>query len=368
MLFFSSSVGAGFGGDFIYTRQISNIINSMTDSLIIKIEHIKFKYIPIIFLLCPLFILFPFMWRPMFRYKNIATVLSHLNNGKDTIVVDHFRNAWVILFCLVFRDKKVILITHNIEYMIAKENYLTKKIFIRFFYYFEYLKIKFWENIVFKYVDDITTITEEDANTVSLYSAKISVVKPYYEKVKQERNISLSEDAKCLIVGSFNWKIKQDNLITLLKAFKLSEKPDNFEIVIAGTMPEFFSKLICQKFSFVKLRLNYSNIDDLINISRLAIAPDQVGGGFKLKLLDYFYLGLPVFGLEHSMNGIDSNTIGVDRFSRYASLVDGVLLSINDIEKLDVMSKSNQNLLRNCFTKEVMEQQFKDLLYRKIST
>ena len=364
MLFFSSSVGNGFGGDYIYTKQISNTINSMENLLIIKIEHIKLAYIPIIFIFCPLLVFIPFMWRPMYRYKNIVTVLRNISKDNDTLVIDHFRNAWILLFCFLFKAKKVILVTHNIENQIAKECYLNKNIYVRVFYYFEYLKIRFWENIIFKYVSSITTITEEDAVNIKQHVDKITVIKPYYACRNINENITLNEGMKCLIVGSFNWKIKQENLMALLNEFHVSDRPKNFEILIAGTMPDFLSKLIISSFEFVTLRLNYSSLDDLVNISRLAIAPDQVGGGFKLKILDYFYLGLPVFGLKGSMNGISSSAKGVKSFSSYSLLVRGVLTQITDHANLSVMSINNQRLLRDCFSEDMMEQQIENLLNR----
>lgn len=368
MLFFSSSVGTGFGGDYIYTKQMSDAISLYKDLFIIKIEHVKLEYIAIIFFMFPLLIFFPFMWRPMCRYHNIVSVLRNIKNCNDPIIIDHFRNAWIVLLCLLFKDKKIIIITHNIEHLIAKECYLNKSIYIRFFYYFEYLKIKFWENIIFNYVDALTTITEEDAANINEYSEKVLVIKPYYENSNIKKSILLSNDEKCLIVGSFNWKIKQDNLLALLHEFKMLDKPKDFEIIIAGTMPDYLSTLIRNDFSFVKLRLNYPNIDYLMNISRLAIAPDQVGGGFKLKILDYFYLGLPVFGLVGSMNGINRNARGIKLFRSYTDLAQGVLKYILDQDKLLFMSKQNQSLLSNSFDKENMVQQIRNLLNGKINT
>jgi len=364
MLFFSSSVGDGFGGDYIYTKQISSTINSVENLSIIKIEHIKLAYIPIIFIFFPLLVLIPFMWRPMYRYKNIVTVLRNIRKGNDTLVIDHFRNAWVILLCFIFKAKKVVLVTHNIENQIAKECYLNKNIYVRIFYYFEYLKIKFWENLIFKYVSSITTITEEDAVNIKQYADKITVIKPFYDCRNINKNIILNDRMECLIVGSFNWKIKQENLMALLNEFHVSNRPKNFEIIIAGTMPDFFSKLITSSFEFVTLRLNYSSLDDLVNISRLAIAPDQIGGGFKLKILDYFYLGLPVFGLKGSMNGISSNARGVKSYGNYSLLVKGVLKQITEQDYLSDMSINNQRILRDCFSEGIMEQQVKNLLNR----
>lgn len=366
MLFFSSSVGEGFGGDFTYTRQISIALKSVSRLLIIKIEQIQLKSSPFIVLLLPLFVVFPYMWRPMFRYKNTKTVIRHINERHQMIVIDHFRNAWIILLLLLVGQRQILLVTHNIEHKIAKDSYLRKSIFIRFIYYFEYLKIIFWEKVIFKYVCAITVITEEDAEGMKLYSDKIMVVKPHKQVASCDKPRSLSRSLRALVIGSFNWKIKQDNLIALLETFDLAEKPAGFEILIAGSMPKPFSKRLIKRFSFVSLSLDYSQIDEFLNIARLAIAPDQVGGGFKLKVLDYFYLGLPVFGLKKSMNGINIDAQGVSNYDDYTALVDGVLSDIGNIDKLCNMSKSNQALLRDTFSRDAMGKKLKDLISREI--
>ena len=368
MLFFSSSVGKGFGGDFIYTRQISIALKSVSRLLIVEIKQIQLKNTPFILLFLPLFIVFPYMWRSMCWYKNTKTVIRHINEYDQMIVIDHFRNAWIVLPLLLVGRRQILLVTHNIEHMIAKENCIGKSIFIRPIYYFEYLKILFWEKIIFKYASAITAITEEDADGMRTYSDKIMVVKPHKQVANHYKSMSLSGSLTALIVGSFNWKIKQDNLIVLLEAFDQAERPTGFEILIAGSMPKSFSKRLIGQFSFIKLSLDYLQIDEFLNIARLAIAPDQVGGGFKLKVLDYLYLGLPVFGLEKSMNGINIEAQGVSKYADYIALVDGVLLDIRNIDKLLKMSKSNVALLRDTFSEDAMEKQLKDLISREFWT
>jgi glycosyltransferase involved in cell wall biosynthesis len=367
MLFFSSSVGKGFGGDFIYTRQITTALKSVSELLIVKIKQIQLKNNPFLLVCLPLFFIFPYMWRPMFRLENSRMAIKHISELHPMIVIDHFRNAWVILLLLLVGQRQIFLVTHNIEHMIAKENYAGKSIFIRYLYYFEYLKLRFWEKIIFKKVSFITAITEEDAEEMRSYCDNIMVVKPYKKLANYDASISLSQSLTALIIGSFNWKIKQDNLISLLETFDLAERPAGFEILIAGSMPKSFSTRLIKKFSFVKLSLDYSQIDVFLNIARLAIAPDQVGGGFKLKVLDYLYLGLPVFGLEKSMNGINVEAQGVIKSNDYPALVDSVLSDIENIDKLQNMSKCNQELLRDTFSQDVMEKQLKDLISRRIS-
>jgi glycosyltransferase involved in cell wall biosynthesis len=72
--------------------------------------------------------------------------------------------------------------------------------------------------------------------------------------------------------------------------------------------------------------------------SRIAVVPEQIGGGFKLKFLDYFFARVPVAAMNEAAAGlpeaIRDALIGARTLEE---LVDGIVANIDDLSRLNAL-------------------------------
>lgn len=75
--------------------------------------------------------------------------------------------------------------------------------------------------------------------------------------------------------------------------------------------------------------------------ARFGIMADRIGGGFKLKMLDYIFAGLPLAAIEDQVAGLPlvagTDMIAADTVERLCARV---IAAIDDIGLLDRMRKS----------------------------
>jgi hypothetical protein len=75
--------------------------------------------------------------------------------------------------------------------------------------------------------------------------------------------------------------------------------------------------------------------------SRVGIVAEALGGGFKLKALDYMFNRLPIAALEGSMAGLPLQA-GRDflSFSTLDALVEGVVSVVDDLPRLNALQET----------------------------
>lgn len=294
----------GKGGDYIYSRQILNALGVKFDTSVLELS----KSSPISFslkgiFLLPFYFAFPIMWRRMvFDFKYALISLSKYRNSKSelTILVDHFRNAWVIPLLYMLGFRKIILINHNIESKIYHDASGASQGIKSFINFCEFCKLFFFERLIGFFCDKSVFITEEDKNSYHSKRKLKFVLPPHLPEINTLQECRPAGNFDVLIIGSFYWNLKQNNLISFL------DESSGLSVCIAGCMPDEFRLIVEDRYENVHILGQFKELGELSGLSRCAVAPDSVGGGFKLKILDYLALELPVFGLFGAMNGFSS--------------------------------------------------------------
>jgi glycosyltransferase involved in cell wall biosynthesis len=114
-------------------------------------------------------------------------------------------------------------------------------------------------------------------------------------------------DRRVVLVGSFKWIVKQQNLRELINAADELFHSKGISLDIVGEVPEE----VIQSFAGRLLATHFHGfVDDfhpLFLRARIAIVPEVVGGGFKLKILDYIFGGLPVATLSQAAAGLSES-------------------------------------------------------------
>jgi glycosyltransferase involved in cell wall biosynthesis len=187
--------------------------------------------------------------------------------------------------------------------------------------------------------DLVTAITPEDAERFEAQAAgqPILVLPPGYQGRRlAERRITGEVPRRAIIVGSFEWVAKQMNLRAFLAAADpmFAAAGAELEVVGAGD-PQFFDAL---RGSLDATRLvgRVDSITPYLDQARIAVVAERLGGGFKLKVLDYVFNRLPIAALEGSVAGAPlSPDASMLTFADHSPLADGVLAALDDLDLLN---------------------------------
>lgn len=189
--------------------------------------------------------------------------------------------------------------------------------------------------------DAVVTLTQEDAGAFRAIGAKggIAVIPPGYKGQRvAQRHISGTTPRRVAIVGSYHWIVKQHNLAAFLDAADQRLAAAGIELAIVGGAPDEFRKALegrCIASRF----LGY--VDDLpafLQSCRMGLVIEAVGGGFKLKVLDYVMTRTPLAGLAPALAG------QAEAVMRHAivepdadALCTSIIAAIDDIDRLNAM-------------------------------
>jgi glycosyltransferase involved in cell wall biosynthesis len=106
------------------------------------------------------------------------------------------------------------------------------------------------------------------------------------------------------MVGSFHWVAKQENLRQFIAVADPLFARHGIEMHIIGQVPERFATEIRRTVRATFMHGFVENIQSHFEQARIAIVPEAIGGGFKLKILDYIFGGVPVATLTAAAAGL----------------------------------------------------------------
>lgn len=198
-------------------------------------------------------------------------------------------------------------------------------------------------------VDLVTAITADDAARFRACTGEkpILVMPPGYDGRRVvERRITGAVPRRAIIVGSFQWIAKQMNLQDFLSAADPLFAAAGAELEIVGSGdPKFFDGLRAG-LKATRLVGRVESVDPHLDAARIAVVAERLGGGFKLKVLDYVFNRLPIAALEGSVAGTpltpDDSML---TFADHRPLARGVLAALDD---LDLLNRLQASAYRAC--------------------
>jgi polysaccharide biosynthesis protein PslH len=275
---------------------------------------------------------------PEYR-KALFDVLK--NNEFDAIVLDHYAMVWALTLVLsMAKTAKLVHLAHDFETdvtMQISKNYRGNSV-RRWLLWLNHKRTASTELRFAAACDLIITLTAEDADHFRQLSSQMTfaVLPPGYRKKRRtQRAILSSTPRRVVAVGSFEWLAKQMNLFDFLLVADELFASAGIEFHIIGLVPApLVSRL--PKLRATLLRGDVDDIEAEFDQARGALVFDESGGGFKLKMLDYLFNCVPIFGLSQALSGLPLN---VTEFVLHASSMKGlaelVCGSIDDIELLN---------------------------------
>lgn len=233
----------------------------------------------------------------------------------DVIVLDSYGSGWALDACVRARaaatGKKPVLVylSHNHEenlwHSMARNSRGTalKKVML----WLNYRKVRALERRILENVDLVTAITEEDARAYAGQAKRKSIIvltPGYSGRVAPKREIDINSPCRVVLVGSFRWVVKQENLRRFLEVADKRFMQQGVRLDVIGDVPP---ELLNELRPLTKATEFHGFVDDVapfFNAARMAVVPEFIGGGFKLKYLDYIFSRVPVASISAAAAGL----------------------------------------------------------------
>jgi hypothetical protein len=178
----------------------------------------------------------------------------------------------------------------------------------------------------------------------------ITLTPGYAGPIIRERRIGERTPRRVVIVGSFRWAPKQENLARFVACADPVFQAHGIQLHVLGDVPgELLTELQtrCQATTFHGF---VADMGPLLNEARIAIVPELIGGGFKLKFLDYFFARVPVATLTAAAAGLPAPLREwMLAESSLEALVGSIVANIDRIDRLNRLQDRAFHFARGLF-------------------
>lgn len=236
-----------------------------------------------------------------------------LREAWDVIVFDGYGTGWALERCIAYRratrNTVLVHVSHNHESAVwaamAREARTAWP--RRLALWSNARKIGRLEQALVRHTDLLTTITAEDRALLggNLPSDRIVTLTPGYDgPLVRSRSIDADTPRRVLIVGSFRWIVKQENLTRFVELADPVLQRSGIELHVVGDVPDELLARLKPRCHATVFHGFVSDLTPIAASARLAIVPELIGGGFKLKFLDYMFARVPIATLAQATSGL----------------------------------------------------------------
>lgn len=275
---------------------------------------------------------------------------AQLREHWDAIVLDYYSAGWALRRCLAYKAAQggrpvLVHVSHNHEEavwrsMAAEAHGAVHK---RVVLWQNYLKVRALERRLVRGVDLLTAITDEDAVAIGAAAPRtrrLTLPPGYSNWVAQERTIDASTPRRVIWVGSFHWVVKQENLARFVAVADPVFSRHGIELDVVGDVPQELLATLQPRCTATRFHGFVTDLSSLLGQARIAVVPELIGGGFKLKFLDYIFARVPTATLVQAAAGVAPQLQNAMlRSADLPGLVAEVLGAIDDIDALNDMQR-----------------------------
>jgi polysaccharide biosynthesis protein PslH len=170
-----------------------------------------------------------------------------------------------------------------------------------------YIKARVLERALTKHVGLITTITEEDASAYRAQAPQrptVTLTPGYKGWSAPPRVIDAQTPRRVVIVGSFRWLPKQENLRRFIEQADAIFAQHAITLEVIGEVPAELRAELTRQTRATEFHGFVDDIGRHFAQARMALVPELIGGGFKLKFLDYMFGRVPIAAIGAAANGL----------------------------------------------------------------
>jgi len=375
-------------GDSIYTCNIldglfnlSKLIDIIyfdsnpTESLINEVDSLNFQQITVIKFIKknPFNFIFSLLPGMIVNRKSKEYIIALENTLRkksyDTIVLNHQKMMFTLPIILKHkRHAKLIYSSHNVEYLLSTNlvkysNSIIKKLA----YWQDAIKTKHFEKKWISQFDGVTAISEHDADYFQneYKMPKVDILRPVFEENKKLiLNYQSKKSCNLIIAGSFDWKPKKDNLLLFLNAKNFRSLKENgiFLTIVGRANPEFVD-FVNKNYDGINMTGEVESLLPYYETSKIAIVPERLGGGFKLKIVEAALLKTAIFSIKGAITRC--NFIGDVHFiekNSFEELIDEIILVQKKPELLNDLIENAFSVAKNDFTFDKITESLKNVI------
>lgn len=268
--------------------------------------------------------------------KSLATLL---HKEWDWIVIDHAYSSGSLSDIMRHRRRaSICYIAHNAEGSIRPQiassfgNPLRRALMR-----LDAGKYQNLENRLLQVADAVTCISDEDASYFRRFSKNVHVIPPIYlGQIRPAHSIESTSSRALLLLGSFEWVAKQRNLELIVENLMPGLQRNGISLNVVGAVPEHLRDRFSRFGQHLAFHGRVDDISPFVSASRGGLVADTVGGGFKLKVLDYVFARLPIFGLRSALAGTtEDEQSAMFLADGLESLAEIVVRNIDDLAALE---------------------------------
>jgi len=286
----------------------------------------------------------------------VRTLLQ--NESFDAVVVNFFKMAYLIdTIKSVSPSVPAVLISHNAEKQNSCSLYRHQTNPVWWLGCFQdWVKTAYYEPILLKQFDAVTTIC--------------SVDRAFYEKEYNLRHVSVVPagwNGSCdpavhrdealrnvIVCGSFTWQPKKQNLLSLLNCpgFKRFHE-HGITVYLVGHADKAFVESVNSRYPGVVMTGTVDDVSPFYRKCSVALVPERMGGGFKLKLLEAAAYGTGIVAVKGAVTdeGFQRGVHFLEADS-FEDLVDTAIGLVDHKEQLKSLRMNAQALLGSRFNWE----------------
>lgn len=266
----------------------------------------------------------------------------------DVVLIDHAALGWAADMALAASQRpKLVYISHNCEAVIRKQiaSHCADGLLKRTLMQRDARKYAQLERRLCRQADLITAITPEDRGVYEHdHPAKpvIDLMPGYAGPLQPERcqPIDAATPRRVLMVGSFEWIAKRHNLEETLEVADPLFTSTGIEMQVVGKASADYAKEIERRYPCAQFCANVPDVEPYLAQARLGLIAETVGGGFKLKTLEYAFHHLPMAALAGALGGVqlESNVDAIVA-PTLPALIASIVQRIDDFEFLNHAAK-----------------------------
>jgi len=265
----------------------------------------------------------------------------------QAVVVDQYGMGWVLRHRHLFAGSNpvFVFVTHDHEESVTEMqwrdsgNSAGKRLYLAQ----NWLKTRWFERWIARQSDLVTTITQADADLFAANAPGVPMLPlvPGYDGVRvAEREITPETPRAVVLFGSYRWSAKQANLrIFLDKADPVLARA-GVAIQVVGDMPDDLRRMLEGRYKAARFTGFVDDPAPHLAGARMAVLAEPIGGGFKMKLLEYVFNRVPVAALSVCASGLpDAVQAEMLLEPEMDGLLERVLQRIDDMPALNAQQQ-----------------------------
>lgn len=202
----------------------------------------------------------------------------------------------------------IILVEHNIEYLVYKRYAQTAPFYLRPFHVIDIAKLRYWEQFFWSKATKLVAVSEEEK---CIMGREDAVVVPNGVDCKEfqfSKRETSKKERTLLFIGDFTWVQNRDSALFILKEVfpKVSEQYNGTVLlwIVGKYIPPTFKQYATDTIIFDENAPTQTS--EIFKRADILLSPIRVGGGTSFKILEAMASGVPVVTTSLGIEGMEA--------------------------------------------------------------